>query len=188
MPACGQSARTALDGNSLPVAVYVLAWHGSVFERETNVVGHEEIEMAVAVVVEKSTTRTPAGLFVQQSGGLGHVGEGAVSVVAVQTVLSEVGAKNIFEAIVVVIANADSGSPAHGFESGLFGDVGKRSIAVIFVETVGGFGRVATQSSSREDEHVHPAVVVVVEKSAAAAGGFEDVFLGVDTAVDDGSF
>ena len=41
-----------------------------------------------------------------------HIGEGAVAVVAVKLVLAVVGEKQIFEAIVVVVANANADSPA----------------------------------------------------------------------------
>lgn len=59
--ASGQSAGAAVNRNSLPGAGGVLPGHRGVLQIETDVVGDEEIEMAVPVVVEKGTACAPAG-------------------------------------------------------------------------------------------------------------------------------
>src|ERR1700730_17869924 len=51
MPAGRHPAGPAFHGHALPVAIYVLAGHWSMLEREANVIGDEEIEIAIAVVV-----------------------------------------------------------------------------------------------------------------------------------------
>ena len=40
------------------------------FEGESNIVGDEQVEMAVAVVVDKAATSTPAWLFVPEPASL----------------------------------------------------------------------------------------------------------------------
>ena len=98
--------------------------------------------------------------------------------------MSEVGAKDVVEAVVVVIADADAVGPASGVEAGLFGDVGEGAVAIVFVEAVGCFGRIAFKASAGEQEDIHPAVVVVVDEGAAATVGFQDVFVGPFATID----
>ena len=106
---------------------------------------------------------------------LGHVGEGAVAVVAVELVLAVVGEKQIFEAVVVVVANADADGPAGIPQARFFRHVFERAVAIVLVEPVRRIRRNGFEGSSAEDEDVHPAVVVVVEEGAAAAHLFDDV-------------
>jgi hypothetical protein len=56
------------------------------------IIGDEEIEMAVLVVIDPSAAGVPAdfGPWLQQAGFLGHVGEGAVTVIAIKHVLTVV--------------------------------------------------------------------------------------------------
>jgi hypothetical protein len=70
-----------------------------VFEGEAHIVGNEQVEMAIAIAVEKTATCAPARLLIPQAGGFGHVCERAIAIVSVETVLAIVGAKNIFEAV-----------------------------------------------------------------------------------------
>ena len=104
-----------------------------------------------------------------------HIGEGAVAIVAVELVLAVVGQKQVFKAIVVVIAYANTNGPAGIPESRFFGHVFERAVAVVFVEPVRRIRRNGFEGSSAEDEDVHPAVVVVVKKGAATAHLFDDV-------------
>jgi hypothetical protein len=66
---------------------------------EVDIVGDEQIEMAVAIVVDKSAAGVPADLRpgLNQSAPARHVGKGAVAVVAVERVLAVVGDKQIVE-------------------------------------------------------------------------------------------
>src|SRR5579872_1394890 len=140
--------------------------------------------MAVAVIVHKAATCAPSSVRVQQPRGLGDIRKSAVAVVAIKAVLSEIGAENVLESVVVVISDANTVSPAGGMQSGLFSHVGKRSIAVVFVQAVRGFGRSAIESGSAEQKNVDPAIIVVIDKGAAAAVRLKDIFLAVDAAVD----
>src|ERR1700757_2996924 len=112
MVAGRQAARTALHGNAFPVAVHVFSGDWGVLEGEAHVVGDEQVEVAVAVVIHKAATRAPAGLVVPQPGRLGHIGEGAVTIVAEEAILAVVRAEDIFESVVVVVADTHSGSPS----------------------------------------------------------------------------
>src|SRR5437667_396412 len=74
-------------------------------------------------------------------------------------------------------------------EGGFFGNVGKRSIAIVFVKMRSGSfaGRpVGIETRSVGEIDVEPAVMVIIEKSDAAALGFDDVFFMIDAAPDIG--
>ena len=117
MPAVRKAARAAEHRNPLPVAVAVRARHRRVLEREPDVVRDEQIEVAVAVVVEEAAAGAPARLRVPEPRRLRHVGEGPVAVVAIEPVLAEERAEEILEAVVVVVADADAGRPLHGLRA-----------------------------------------------------------------------
>jgi uncharacterized protein YjbJ (UPF0337 family) len=76
-------------------------------EVKANVVGDEEVQMAVAVVVEESTSSAPARFGLPQSGLPGYIGKSAIAVVTIKTVLTKVGAENIVVTIVVARAIKD---------------------------------------------------------------------------------
>src|SRR5437660_6640134 len=186
MSASGQPARSAFHGNTFPVAIDVLPRHGSVFEREANVVGDEQIKMAVAVVVQKTTPGAPTRLIVPEAGGLGYISKRSVTIVAVKVILSEAGAEDILKPIVVVIADAYRRGPVHRSQSGFLRNIGEGAIPIVLVEVVRRIGRGAVQASAGQQEDVHPAIVVIVHESAATAGGFQNVFLAFHAAIDRG--
>src|SRR5580704_10546558 len=101
-----KSARSAFDGDAFPIAIDVVAGFGHALEIEIDIVGNEEIKMAVAVVIDEGCAGTPARFLAYQSRGLRHVGESAVAVVAIEFVLSPIRNEEILEAVVVVIADA----------------------------------------------------------------------------------
>src|SRR5271154_4291814 len=93
--------------------------------------------MAVAIVIDPRASCAPAHVFFVQAGLFRDVGKSAVAVVAKQNIVAPEAAEKIVPAVVVVIADADAGLPAGARETGFFGDVGKRAVAIIFVETRG---------------------------------------------------
>src|SRR4051812_2185173 len=142
--------------------------------------------MAVPVVVEKSTASAPAGWSLLPKPGFpGHVGECSISVVAIEPVLSEVGAEDVVKAVVVIVGDADSVCPACCFQAGLLGYIREGAIAVVLIEPIGRFGRVTLQARPREQENVHPAVIVVINEGAPATVCLQDVFLVFNPAIDD---
>src|SRR4029077_9899939 len=103
----------------------------------------------------------------------GDIGKRAVAVVVVEDVLAEVGDEEIVEAVVVVIADADGLPPAGMNEARLSGDVGESTVAIIFVQAIGGLlaGRKAFQTRAIHQENIEPAIVVVIVEGDAATGG-----------------
>src|SRR5271156_697468 len=111
MSSSGQAAGPALDWNPFPVAVHVFSRHRRVLKRKSDIIRDEQVKVPIPVVVEKTTSRTPARLIVPwlpipKPGGLGDVGERSISVVPVKAILPEVSAKDVLKSIVVVISDA----------------------------------------------------------------------------------
>ncbi len=77
-----------------------------------DVVGDDEIEFAVAVVVDEGAAGAPLFAGACDSGLLGYFFEGAVALVVEEAVLAVAGDVEIVEAIVVVVADAGSLAPA----------------------------------------------------------------------------
>ena len=136
MSSVGQPAWPAFHGNAFPVAIAVLPGHGSVFEGETNIVGDEQIQVAIPVVVQEAAPCAPARLLVPQAGGFGYIGKGSVAIVAIKPVLSEAGDEDVFESVVVIVADANSGGPIPGTQAGFLGNVGDGSVGVVVVSEV----------------------------------------------------
>ena len=143
------------------------------------VAGDEKIEPAIAVVVAPGCAVAPVAQ--RHAGFLGHVGEGAVVVVAVEAVLAEVGDKDVGPAVVVKVANGHTEAPAVVGHAGLRGHVGKRSVVVVMEERgVRRRGLAGERVIGRaiDEVDVEPAVVVVVDKAHAGAVGLQDVLFG----------
>ena len=61
-----QAARTAIHGNTFPLAVRVLPGFGNGREVEIDIIGDKQIEMAVAIVVDQRAAGAPARPSIQQ--------------------------------------------------------------------------------------------------------------------------
>ena len=82
----------------------------------------------------------------------GDVREGAVTVVVVQDVLAPVGDEQILKSVVVIIADANSGSPTGADETRFCSYVGERAVAIVLVQPVGRIGRGVLEARSAENE------------------------------------
>ena len=68
--------------------------------------------MAVAIVVDEGAAVAPGFSRAANAGFFADIGEGAVAVVVIEDVFAVVCAVEIFVAVVVVIADADTLAPA----------------------------------------------------------------------------
>src|SRR5262249_15562016 len=118
-----QPPRSAFDRNSFPAAIGVIAGRQCILKRKTNVVRNEEIKMSITVVIHEGASGSESLLVVPKAGGFRYIGEGSISVVTVQSVLSESGAKNVFKAVVIVIADTNPRSPLGSVQPSFFGYV-----------------------------------------------------------------
>ena len=102
-----------------------------------------------------------------------------------QNVVSPEAAEEVVPAVIVVIADANSGLPTRAAKTGSFRDVGERAVAIVLVETRsrsfarGPFG---VEARSVGQINVEPAVMIVIEEGEAATLRFDDVLLVIDTA------
>ena len=106
---------------------------------EIDVVADEEVEVAIAIVIEESAAGVPTQLRLKQPGLGGRVGEGPIAVVVKERVLAVVADEEVVVAIVVVVAHAASLSPAAARQSRLLRDIGEGAIAIVLEEMASGF-------------------------------------------------
>ena len=156
------------------------------FNRETDVIRNKQVKVPITVVVQETASRAPPRLIVQEPGSLRDIGEGAITIVAVENVLSEVGAEHVFKSVVIVVPDADAGGPTNGMETRLLRNIRERPVAIVLVQAVSRFGGSGLNTSATEQKYIHPAVVVVVNECTSAAGRLQNVFLTLDAPVDCG--
>src|SRR6266699_5526170 len=132
--------------------------------------------MDVAVIVHKAAAGAPVLLMAPKAGGLGHIREGTIAIVAIQDVLPKTRAENIVKAVVVIVADANTARPANRTQSRFFRNIGESAISVVLIETIARALGCALQARARQNENVHPAVVVVVNESAATTSRLDEIF------------
>src|SRR4029077_10758313 len=140
--------------------------------------------MAVAIVINERGAGAPARRIIREARFLRYVGESAIATVAKEGVLSVIGDEKIFEAVVVVIPDADGRRPADFLQARFFGDIGECAVAIIVIEAIRRALGCTGKTRAAEDENIHPAVDVVIEEGTAAAGGLENVVGVIGIAVD----
>ena len=149
-----------------------------VVQVEVDIVGDEEVGVAVAVVVAEDGAGGPAFVDVE-AGRFGDVGEGAVAVVAIEDDAAEAGDDEVGAAVVVEVADGGAHGPAGIADAGFVGDVGEGAVVVVVVEGAAGFLAVEGHGDAGRvgEVDVGVAVAVVVDEGDAATHGFDDVFL-----------
>ncbi len=142
------------------------------FQRPLDVVADEEVEEAVAVVVEPNGRRAEA-LTLAETRGIGDIDERPFAGVAEESVLADSGDENVGKAVVVVVANGNSHAVEFDIEAGARGYISECAVAVVVVKTERGAGFLVTGPVRTVDqEDVLPAVTIVVEKGASRAESF----------------
>src|SRR5205823_6152663 len=151
--------------------------YGGGLQIEIDVIRDEKIDVAVAVVVDESAACVPALAASGHAGFLANVSEGAVPVVVVENIFSEVGDEEIVEPVVVVVADAHALPPAGMYQTGFGGDVGEGAVTIVLEKMRKGFlsGGKAFETPAVHEKNIQPAVVVVIVESDSAASGFEEI-------------
>jgi len=90
-----------------------------VVEIPLDVAENHEVEQAVIIQVHPGSARGPAAAA--DAGFFRDIGERAVAIVMIELVAAVGGHVQIFEAIVVIIADGDSHPVAYALQSGLLG-------------------------------------------------------------------
>src|SRR5256885_5094979 len=139
------------------------------FNRKTDVIRNKQVKVPITVVVQETASRAPPRLIVQEPGSLRHIGEGAITIVAVEYVLSEVGAEHVFKSVVIVVPDADAGGPTNGMETRLLRNIRERPVAIVLVQAVSRFRGGGTNTEAAEEKYIHTPVAVVVNECTSAA-------------------
>jgi hypothetical protein len=133
MAAKGQATGTTVDRDALPIAVSARTGAGYVIEIELEIVRDEQVEMAIAIVIEEGAAGTPSGFGVDETRFASDIFKGTVSQIAVELVLPEVSAEEVVVAVVVIVTDADSIGPSNGFESCLLCNIGEGTVAIVLI-------------------------------------------------------
>ena len=129
----GKSARAALHGHALVLARSTFTELGQVVDVEVYVVGDEEVEASVVVVVEEGSAHRPAR--VAHARLRGNVRERAVAVVLQKVVRAEAGDVEVIVAVVVEVADDSAHAPAYVSDARLVRHVRESAVAVVAVES-----------------------------------------------------
>src|ERR1700721_4353733 len=100
-----QADGAAVDGHALVTAAGDIKRRlGTVLLIDLDVVGYIQIEIAVAVVIHKSSPGAKMDALVDEPCFFRNIGKGAIAVVAIQLVLPVVSDEEVFVAVIVVVA------------------------------------------------------------------------------------
>src|SRR6185503_7221856 len=103
---------TIVDGYALPGAIRSLARFGSVGDIEFQIISYEQVEFAIAVIIDEGAAGAPALSISKHSRLLRHITETTIAIISVENVLAPIRNEQIFIAVVVVISNAYCRRPA----------------------------------------------------------------------------
>src|ERR1035441_3574127 len=99
------------------------------------IVGHEQVQAAVVIVVEPAGGYRPHLLSVQHSPGhsglVRNIGEGAVVVVVKKLIPGHAGEEDVRPSIVVVISNGDADAIALALDSVVLRSIRESAVMVI---------------------------------------------------------
>ena len=146
-----------------------------VLRRPFDVVGDEQIEPAVFVVIEPSRAGGPSA-FIRDTSFRGDVGESAVAVVVIEDGAAVASHVEIGIAVVVEVADGDSlAVVAFAADAGFFSDVGESSVAVVVIKRAAQWMRrlVDIGGGGLDEVEIHQAILVIVEPGDSSAHGFE---------------
>ena len=128
-----QATRTTHDIDSSKLAEAgrdtILAGDGRPIRVKLYVPGNEKIQSTIVVVVAPRRPCRPS--TESHSRSFGHVCEGAVVVVVVEPILAKIRHVKIGPAVIIIVSNGYSESPAFVGNAGLGSRVRKRAVVII---------------------------------------------------------
>ena len=108
----GQAAGPAHHGRALPHAARLRARARGSWRDRSGRSRDEQVELAVAIVVDEGAARAPLLAAARGAALLGDFAERAVALIVEEPVLAVAGDVEIVEAVVVVVADARALAPA----------------------------------------------------------------------------
>ena len=103
-----------------------------------DVVAHEQVKEAVAVVINPGAAGAPANTVFPQSCLLGHIRKRAVAVVMPQDIMTPVAAEQVIPAIIVVVPDTNTRAPSGAAQTGFFRHIRKRAVTIILKQVLRG--------------------------------------------------
>src|SRR5271170_4404242 len=149
-----------------------------VMQVKSDIMGHEEIGVTIAIVIAESNTRRPPYVLVEM-GRLRDVGKGPIPVVAIKYDPAKAAHQQIRSAIVVVIADGYAHRPTWRGHAGPVRNVRKRSVMVVVIQRAAGLLSFQLHGNTRRTckVDVKPAISVVVNQRHTTAHRLYDKFL-----------
>ena len=146
-----------------------------IFQMAVHVVTDKQVNESVAIVIGKRRSRGPSAIA--YAGLFGNVGEGTVSVVAIQHVASQASDINIGPAIVVIIAHRSAHRPAGIAHAGFLRHIGEGSIMIVVIKSAARLlsSQGHVNRGRIREINIQPAVAVIVEQQDST--GHDDVFV-----------
>ena len=173
-----QAARAALHIDAQVFAGVARTECRHIVQAKIHVVGDEEVVPAVAVIISKGCSRGPLGVAAQP-GAFGHVGKGAIAIVAIEHHPTKTGHQQVRPPVVVVVPYHRPHGPAGISHAGLVRYVRKCPIAIVVIE--GAACLPAVQSHIHAlgvgEINVRPAIAVIIDQRHASAHRFHNEFL-----------
>jgi hypothetical protein len=118
-----ETARTAHDPSSFPLALAGLARVRRVVQVEVHIMDNDKIQKPVSVEVEERAACTPARFWGKQPPLLGLILECAIAEISIENVLSPLGDEQVRVTMIVYVSDTDPLSPSGGLDSCLVGNV-----------------------------------------------------------------
>ena len=175
----GKALRTARNGNIVVVAVNCLSRLGRARRIKIHVIGDKQIEVPVAIIVQKTAACAPRLFRAGDTSFFGDIREGPVAIIVVEDVVPPIADKQIVEAIVIIVTDATSLSPTRMGQTSLLSDIRKGPVTVVVKEVTRGLTIALTQLEARTvyQKNVDPAIIVVIEEGYAATHLFQQKLL-----------
>src|SRR5690242_10904786 len=133
--------------------------------------------MPVAIVIYERAAGIPALAVAGNASFVRHIGKRAVTIVVIKNVLAKVAHEEIFKAVVIVIADANTLPPAGVGYACLQSNICESAVTIVLEKMrcwLLAFGE-TFQARSIHQENIEPAVIVVIVESNATAGSLEKV-------------
>ena len=131
---------------------------------EIYIVGNEQVQLAVVIVIQEGRARGPTGIA--DVGALSNVRKRAVSVILEEMIWPQAGYVEIVKAIIIIVTNCDPHPPADISDARLVRYICKRAVAVIVIESASGFliGFHEIHSQRVDKVNVQIAIIVIIEE------------------------
>ena len=144
-------------------------------ERPLHVVRDEDVEPAVAIVVEPRRARAEVGVL--DTGRLRHVAKPEVPLVVEQSIALDRGHIEIVATVVVVIAGGNTHPIQRYVEPAPGDDVRERGVAVVLVDRRERLAPARLPVAAVNQDDIEAPVVVQIDERTARAHGFWQIFL-----------